>query len=39
MLNQDDGGTELIIHVQDKATHVLLFFNVHARHWFIKQQH
>ena len=39
MLDEHDGGAELVVHVQDEAAHVLLLFHVHAGHGFIEQQH
>ena len=39
MFNQDDGGSELIVHIQHEAAHVLLFFDIHACHGLVKQQH
>ena len=39
MFDQHHSGSELVIHVEYKAAHVLLFFNVHASHRFIKQQY
>ncbi len=39
MLDQHDGGAELVVHVQDEAAHVLLLLQVHARHRLVQQQH
>mmetsp|Transcript_833 Transcript_833/g.1141 ORF Transcript_833/g.1141 Transcript_833/m.1141 type:complete len:216 (-) Transcript_833:2320-2967(-) len=38
MFDQGDGGAELIVHIQDKAGHVLFFLDVHACHRLIQQQ-
>src|SRR5471032_1743697 len=38
MLDQHDGGAELIVDVQNEAAHVLLFLDIHARHRFVQQQ-
>ncbi|MPN11538.1 hypothetical protein SDC9_158841 [bioreactor metagenome] len=39
MLNQNNRGAELVVHVQDEAAHVLLLFHVHAGHRLVEQQH
>ena len=39
MFDQYDGGTELLIHVEHEATHILFFLDVHARHRLIQKQH
>jgi hypothetical protein len=33
------GGAKFVVHIQDEAAHVLLFFHVHAGHGFVEQQH
>src|SRR5690606_20867821 len=38
VLDQRDCRPELIVDIEDEATHVLLLFEVHARHWLIEQQ-
>jgi hypothetical protein len=38
VLDQHHGGAELVVHVQHKAAHVLLFFHVHACHGLVQQQ-
>ena len=39
MLDQHHRGAELVVDIQNKAAHVLFFFDVHARHGLIEQQH
>ena len=39
MFDQNNRGAELIVGVEHKTTHVLLFFHVHARHRFVEEQH
>ena len=39
MLNQHHRCPKLVINVEHKAAHVLLFLNVHAGHGLIQQQH
>src|SRR5574343_1176638 len=39
VLDQDDGGAELLVDVQDEAAHVLLLLDVHAGHGCVEQQH
>src|SRR5574343_1446228 len=39
VLDQHDGGAEFVVHVEDEAAHVLLFFQVHAGHRLVQQQH
>jgi hypothetical protein len=39
VLDEHDGGAELVVHVEDEAAHVLLFFHVHAGHRLVQQQH
>ena len=39
MLDQHHRGAEFIVHIQNEAAHVLLFFHVHASHRFVQQQH
>src|SRR5687767_15114709 len=39
VLDQHDGGAELVVGVEDEAAHVLLFLEVHARHGLIQEQH
>ncbi len=39
MLDQHHGGAELLVDVKHEAAHVLLLFDVHARHGFVQQQH
>src|SRR3990172_7356748 len=39
MLDQDDGGTPLVVHVEDEPRHVLLFLTVHSGHRLVEQQH
>ena len=36
MFNQHNSGAKVVIDVQDKAAHVLLFLNIHPGHWFVK---
>ena len=38
VFNEDNGSSVLFIYIKDEAAHILFFFNVHPRHWFIKQQ-
>src|SRR5262245_46850942 len=38
VLDQDDGGAELVMHVEDEARHVLLLLDVHARHGFVQEK-
>src|SRR5262245_50603129 len=38
VLDQDEGGAELVVDVKDEAAHVLLFLEVHSRHRLIEQQ-
>ncbi len=38
MLDQHDGGAELVVHVEDETAHVLLFLDVHAGHRLVEQQ-
>ena len=38
VLDQRDRGAELVVHVKDETAHVLLLFDVHARHRLIEQQ-
>src|SRR5690625_1248383 len=38
VFDQNDGGAEFFIHIQNEAAHVLFFFKVHARHGFVHQQ-
>src|SRR3990167_5674536 len=39
VLDEHDGGAELVVHIEDEAAHVLLFFHVHAGHGLVQQQH
>jgi hypothetical protein len=34
----DDGRPEFVIHIKDKAAHVLLLLDVHPRHGLVEQQ-
>ena len=38
MLDQHDCGSVVVVHVQDEAAHVLLFFDIHTGHGFVEQQ-
>ena len=38
VLDQRDGGAELLVHVEDEARHVLLLLEVHAGHRLVEQQ-
>ncbi len=38
MLDQNDGGAELVVDVENETAHVLLFLEVHAGHRLIEQQ-
>src|SRR5262245_46314581 len=38
VLDEDDRGVPLLLHVQDEARHVLLLFLVHAAHWLVEQE-
>src|SRR5687768_1029727 len=39
VLDQHDGGAELVVHIEDEAAHVLLFLDVHAGHGLVEEQH
>ena len=39
MFDQADRGAKLVIHVEDKAAHVLFFLNIHPSHRFVEQQY
>ena len=39
VLDQHDGGAELVVDVEDEAAHVLLLLDVHAGHRLVEQQH
>src|SRR3972149_9844213 len=38
VLDQCDGGAELVVHIEDEAGHVLLLLHVHAGHRLPPQQ-
>ena len=38
VLDQHDGGAELVVDVEDEAAHVLLLLDVHAGHRLVEQQ-
>src|SRR6056297_2535753 len=38
VLDQGDGGAELVVDVENEAAHVLLFLDVHPRHRLVQQQ-
>src|SRR5215471_3169516 len=38
VLDEGDGGAELVVHVEDKAGHVLLLLHVHARHGLVEEE-
>jgi hypothetical protein len=38
VLDQRDGGPELVVDAEDEAAHVLLLLDVHARHRLVQQQ-
>src|SRR4030095_13545149 len=38
VLDQHDGGAELVVDIEDEAAHVLLLFHVHAGHRLVEQQ-
>ncbi len=38
MLNQNNRRAKFIVHIKNKAAHVLFFFHIHPRHRLIKQQ-
>src|SRR5690242_21560182 len=37
MLDQRDGGAEVVVHVEDEAAHVLLLLDVHAGHRLVQE--
>ncbi len=39
VFDEDDGGAEFIVDVEDVAAHVLFFLVVHPGHGFVQQQH
>ncbi|MBS1130751.1 MAG: hypothetical protein H6R16_1753 [Proteobacteria bacterium] len=39
VLDQHDGGAELVVHIKDETAHVLFLLDVHAGHRLIEQQH
>src|SRR5574343_1095916 len=39
VLDQDDGGAEFLVDVEDEAAHVLFLLDVHAGHRLVEQQH
>src|SRR5690348_16504842 len=38
VLDQRDGGSELVVDAEDEAAHVLLLLDVHARHRLVQEQ-
>ena len=38
MLDEDDGGAELVVGVEDEPAHVLLLFGVHPRHRLVEEE-
>src|SRR6266850_6208511 len=38
VLDQNDGGAIVVVDVEDKAAHVLLFLEVHSGHGLVEQQ-
>src|SRR5215470_6478772 len=38
VLDQRDGGAELVVHVEDEAGHVLLLLHVHPRHGLVEEE-
>ena len=38
MLDEDDGGPELVVGVEDEPAHVLLLFGVHPRHRLVEEK-
>src|SRR5574343_1620803 len=39
VLDQDDGGAEFLVDVEDEAAHVLFLLDVHAGHRLVEHQH
>src|SRR5215831_15295846 len=38
VLDEGDGGAELVVHVEDEAGHVLLLLHVHPRHGLVEEE-
>src|SRR5215510_10925049 len=38
VLDEGDGGAELVVHVEDEAGHILLLLHVHARHGLVEEE-
>src|SRR5579883_194981 len=38
VLDEGDGGAELLVHVEDEAAHILLLLDIHARHRLVEEE-